>query len=142
MTAAIVTAITEIVTVLRGVSGLKNVPINPPEQMNYDTYAVVYPERGSIDVAPIGTRESLHNIAIDVLTTRTDLARDMARLEPFLDTIPNALLSEMTDSGDIFSNSIETFGALTYAFISTDYGGTPVIGYRFVMEGVKIQVNL
>ena len=142
MTASIVTAITEIVGVLRAVSGLKNVPINPPEQMNYDTYAVVYPEQGSVDVAPIGTRESLHNIAIDVLTTRTDLARDMARIIPFLDLIPTALLSEMTDSGDIFSNSIETFGKLTYSFISTDYGGTPVIGYRFVMEDVKIQVDL
>lgn len=147
MAQAIETAIEEIVNVLSDVAGMKKVPINPPEQMNYDLFAVVYPESGSVDVSPIGTRESLHMIAVDVLTVRSDLARDIARVKPFIDLVSTALLSEMTyDSdgtlGDVFNNSIDTFGTLTYAWIATDYGGTPVVGYHFVMEDVKIKVNL
>ena len=143
----IVTAINQIVTVLKTVTALKNVQGYPPEQMNYDLYAVVYPNNGSIDVAPVGTRETLHNINIDVLRQRTDLARDMTVLYPLIDSVPNALLLEVSyDSdgtpGSQFSNSIETFGNLSYSLIQSDYGGTPVIGYRFIMEETKIQVNL
>lgn len=147
MTEAIETAVSEIVTVLRSVLDANSVPVNPPEQMSKDTFAVVYPERGSVDVSPIGTRESLHAISIFLLTVRSDLARDIARVKPYIDTISNALLSEMTydsdgNQGGIFNNSIDTFGSLTYQQVSTDYGGVPVIGYQFTMEDVKIKVNL
>ena len=143
----IVTAISEIATVLRTVTALKNVQQYPPEQMNYDLYAVIYPNSGSVDVAPTGTRETLHNINIDVLRQRTDLARDMTALYPLIDSIPNALMLQVSyDSdgtpGSQFNDSIETFGNLSYSLIQSDYGGTPVIGYRFIMEETKIQVNL
>ena len=142
MAQALESAVSAIVAVLQSVSGLKQVPINPPETISVDTFAVVYPERGECDVAPIGTREFLHTIAIDVLTRRTDLARNIAALKPLIDTIANALMSEVTYDGDIFSDTIETFGKLTYSWVATDYGGTPVVGYHFRMEEVKIQVNL
>ena len=143
----VVTAINEIAKVLRTVTALKNVQEYPPEQMNYDLYAVVYPNNGSIDISPTGTRETLHNINIDVLRQRTDLARDMMVLYPLIDSIPNALMLEVSYNssgtpGSQFNDSIETFGNLSYSLIQSDYGGTPVIGYRFIMEETKIQVNL
>lgn len=142
MSEALETAVDAIVAVLRNVSGLKQVPINPPEQLNVDTFAVVYPFSGSIDIGPIGTRKALHVIAIDVLTRRIDLARDIARVKPFIDTVSAALISEVSGSGDQFSDTIETFGRLSYSWLSTDYGGTAVVGYHFLMEDVKILVNL
>lgn len=145
--AGIVSVINQVVTVLKTISALKNVPINPPEQMNYETFAVVYPFSGSIDAAPIGVKESLHNIAIDALTVRTDLARNMATVKPFIDSIPVPLLQQVSfdsdgNPGQQFGTTIETFEKLSYSWLETDYGGTPVVGYHFLMENVKVQVNL
>jgi len=142
MTQALENAVDAIATVLRSVSGLRQVPVNPPETMSVETFAIVYPSTGSIEIAPIGTRTALHNIAIDVLTTRTDLARNIAALKPFIDTVANALMLEVSTGGDMFSSTIETFGRLSYSWVATDYGGVPVVGYHFVMEETKIQVNL
>ena len=143
----IVTAINEIAKVLKTVNALKSVQEYPPEQMNYDLYAVVYPNSGAVDISPTGTRETLHNINIDVLRQRTDLARDMTALYPLIDSVPHALMLEVSydsdgTAGSQFNDSIETFGNLSYSLIQSDYGGTPVIGYRFIMEETKIQVNL
>ena len=139
---ALETAIEEIVKVLKSVDGLRQVPINPPETMNVETFAVVYPLSGSIDIGPVGTRKSLHVIAIDVLTVRIDLARDIARMKPFIDTVANALMKEVSTGGDMFTNSVETFSKLSYSWIATDYAGVSVVGYHFMMEDTKIQVNL
>ncbi len=143
MAEAVETACEEIVNVLRGVSGLENVPLNPPSVMSYSTFGLVYPFSGTFVIAPVGTRRGLHNIAIDILTKDVDIARSIAKLKPFIDTVSLALSTEISYSGDSFTNSISTFGRLTYSWIPlTDYGGVPVVGYHFLMEDVKILVNL
>ncbi len=151
MTQALENAISEVVNVLRTVSPFdqpNQVPVNPPSMMSYTTFAITYPYTGRIDIGPTGTRRALHNIAIDVLTKDTDLARSMERLKPLVDTVPDALIREVSfdsdgDPGGLFNQSISTFGAFTYNWIPlTDYGGVPVIGYHLMMEDVKILVNL
>jgi hypothetical protein len=144
-------AVREIVTVLRTVSPFTNsnqVPLNPTSVQSYSTFAVVYPYTGSIDTGPTGSRKALHNIAIDVLTKNMDLARALESTKPLVDTVPLALLREVSfdsdsNPGQQFNNSISTFARITYQFIPQgDYGGVPVIGYHFAMEDVKILVNL
>lgn len=143
MTEALEGAISAIVNVLSGVSGLRDVPVNPPESIGADTFAVVYPMSGTINIGPIGSRKALHVIAVDVLTTRTDLARDIQKLKPYIDTVADALISEVSDGGTLFTNTINTFGSLSYSWIqNADYGGVPVVGYHFLMNDVKILVNL
>jgi hypothetical protein len=143
-------AVRNVVTVLRGVSPFTNsnqVPLNPPETQSYTMFAIVYPFSGSIDVGPTATRKALHSIAIDVLRKRADLARDIEAVKPLIDTVPDALIREVSydsdsNPGDRFSNSISTFGKLSYTWISTDYAGVAHIGYHFLMEDVKILINL
>lgn len=142
MSEALESAVEQIVTVLRSVSGLKNVPINPPEGMSYDTFAVVYPLSGTINIGPVGSRKALHVIAVDVLTRRTDLARNIATVKPFIDTVSDALISEVSVGGTLFGNTINTFGSLSYSWLTSDYGGVAVAGYHFMMNDVKILVNL
>jgi hypothetical protein len=142
MTEPLENAIEQIVNTLRTVSGLRNVPVNPPETMSYDVFAVVYAFSGSIDIAPIGSRKALHQIAIDVLTKRIDISKSIATLKPLIDTVSNVLLAEVSTGGTIFNNSISTFSNLTYNWVSVDYGGVPVVGYHFMMVDVKILVNL
>lgn len=143
-------AISEIVNVLRTVDGIKNVPLNPPTVMSYDTFGLVYPSTGRFTTgAPSGTKRGLHNIAIDVLTTNIDMARTFARMKPFIDTVSMALAREISydsngNPGDQFNNTIETFDDLDYSWVpvGTDYGGVQVTGLHFIMTDVKILVPL
>lgn len=147
MTEALDNACTKVAQVLANVSGLKSVPINPPETMSYDTFAIVYPNDGIYDLSPVGTRKGLHNIAIDVLTRRTDLARDLARLKPLLDLVAHAISLQFSydNSGNVgqrFSNSLQTVTDIPYAIVEKDYGGVPIIGYHMIMRNAKILTEL
>lgn len=147
MTQALDLACTKIAQELAKVTGLKNVPINPPETESYDTFAVVYPYSGTYSVGPVGTRKGLHSIAIAILTRRTDLARDLARLKPLLDLVAYAISVQFSyDSlgnvGQRFENSLQTVEELPYTFIERDYGDVPVIGYQMTIMNAKILTNL
>src|SRR5574339_958952 len=126
MTQALENACEKIVGVLRNVSGIQNVPLNPPSVMSYSTFGLVYPYTGAINVGPIGSRKALHNISIDILSKDVDIARTIKALKQLIDTVSDALLSEVSDGGSQFTGSIETFARLTYSWIPlTDYGGVP-----------------
>lgn len=124
---------TAVVNILKTITALKQVPIDPPDTVNVDTFAVVYAGSGTITNGVVGTKKSLHNIVVDVLTKRTDLARDMARVKPFVDTVKTALLADPTITG-----TAQTFDSISYELINTDYASVPVIGYKFTMNNVKI----
>lgn len=148
MTQPLDNACNEIVTVLRNTGAFGQVPLNPPSMMSYSEFAIVHPASGRIEVTDTGTRRALHNIAIDVLTKNTDYARAMAITKPFIDIVAHALEVEVSydsdgNPGGLFNNSISTFTAMSYIEIPlTDYGGVPVLGYRCLMEDVKIRTNL
>jgi len=139
----VATAVAAIAAVVDGVSGVTLAPTYPRETMNESPFAVTYVITGEIDIGPIGTRKSLLNIAIDLLIPRRDIALDMETLTPFLDTVPAALLGELSTGGDIFSGTINTFDFLSIEFIpDVVYGGVQHIGYRFLMNNVKLLINL
>ena len=149
MAQAAESAISEIITVLRTVDGIDNVPLNPPSVMSYSTFGLVYPFTGSFTMgAPTGTKRALHNIAIDVLTKNIDIARVIREMKPYIDTVSMAFgrqISYDSDSnpGSQFNGSIETFSTLDYSWIPpTEYGGVAVVGLHFIMNNVKILVNL
>jgi hypothetical protein len=139
----IATALTAIAAVVAGVSGIKRAPDTPSENINEYPFALTYVMDGAINIGPIGTKKSLLSISIDLLTVRRDIALDMAILTPYLDSIPLALVSELSTGGDQFSNTISTFGNLHIEFLPLyPYAGAEMIGYRFVMEEVKFLMNL
>lgn len=151
MTQPIDNCVNEVVNVLLTVSPFTNskqVPVNPPSMMSYTTFAITHPISGRIDIGPVGTRKSLFNVGIDVLSKDIDLARTFQTLKPLIDTVSDALIRQVSydsdgNPGQQFNHSISTFGAISFNEIPlTDYGGVPVIGYRITMEDVKILVNL
>lgn len=144
---ALENACVEIVNVLRNVDGFGQVPLNPPTVVSYSMFAVVYPFSGNVQIGEVGTRMYLHNIAIDILTKDTDLARAIEKVKPFLDTVANALERQVSydsdgNTGGQFNQSIDTYARFTYSWLQSDYGGVPVIGYHCFMEDVKIRTNL
>jgi hypothetical protein len=138
MTQALENACNHIVTVLLTVPGIDAAPINPPETVNQNTVCLVFPENGEKDASPLGVRKGLHNIAIYLMRRRIDLANDIAAIKPFIDTISDALLSEVSDGGGLFGGSITAFEKVTYKFEFLEYAGVEFVVYHFVMQNVKI----
>jgi len=137
-----VAAKTQIALVVAGVTGIAQAPTNPNETQNIFPVAAIYLSSGNLGAGAIGTRKSLYNVVIDVLTNRIDLAHDLTILDAFIDTIPAALLAEISDGGDRFSNTISTFDQITMQFLPTvDYAGVQLIGYRFILNNAKILSN-
>lgn len=147
MTQPLENACNEIVAVLRNTGAFGQVPLNPPSMMSYSEFALVYPYSGNLEITDTGTRRALHNVAIDILSKNTDLARAMTIIRPFVDIVSHALEVEVSydsdsNPGGLFNQSINTFARFTYSFLQSDFGGVPVIGYHCFMEDVKIRTNL
>lgn len=133
MTQPVENLVTAVAVLVDAVTGILQVPVNPPETVSVPTFAIVYLRSGTIDNGVIGMRKALHTINIDVLTKRTDLSRDMAKVKPFLDLVPAALLADPT-----LTATAQTFDNITYELLVTDYGGVPMIGYKFSINGIKV----
>lgn len=149
MSEAVELAIAAIATVVSGVSGIRQAPTYPNETQNVDPFAVTYVVDGRLEAGAIGTKRNLLNINVDVLIPQTDLARDLAKLTPFIDTISAALVGQVSGTGGRFGNTISTFDTLRYKYIgnvqygdSASYAGVPMRGYSFTMENVKILVSM
>jgi hypothetical protein len=135
-------ALIQITTVLAAVSGVNQAPERPNETQNDYPFVVTYLVSGELGAGATGTRKSLYNIAIDLLTNRMDLNRDLQILNPFIDTIPAALIAEVSVGGDKFSSTISTFDTISMTFLpAVDYAGVQMIGYRFMLNNVKILNN-
>ena len=149
MTQPIEDAILQIATVVAGVTGIQGVPINPPETVSLTTFGLVYAESGILGInsmgesslGSVGNRASFHQIAVDILTTRSDLADNIAFMKPFIDTIGAALLGEVSASGTLFSGTITTMGRITYEWVNPKIAGVQYTGYHFTMNEVKILID-
>src|SRR5690349_18989596 len=114
----------EVVNVLRTVDGIDQVPLNPTSVQSCTTFGLVYPNSGTTEATPTGTRRSMHVIAIDLLTKNIDIARAMAQLKPFVDTVSLACLQQVSydsdgNPGSQFNGSMETFGSISYSWLSS-----------------------
>jgi hypothetical protein len=142
MAEALDTACLAIAAVVRNVPGIRQTHGYPPDSVNAFPVVVVYPGSGTYNAGPVGTRMGLHDITIDLLipAQQATLDRDFVTLVPLVDTIPAALLAEVSgDNAGRFGNTIDTFGRIEYTFLpSVQYAADPLRGYRFVIRQVKI----
>lgn len=149
MTQPIEDAISAIGTKVGAVTGIEQSFINPPETVNIQTFVLIYAESGSVGIATmgeaalasIGNRAAFHKIAIDVLTRRTDISQNISFMKPFVDTIPAAILEEVSPTGDLFSGKVTTFGRIDYEWVNPKLAGVQYTGYHFIINDVKILIN-
>ena len=136
------TALDAVISVVSGISGIRQAPTNPTDNPSIYPFAVCYVMDGQLVNGAMGTRKHLVNIAIELLTARKDLARDMALISPYIDSISSALLAEVSDSGDRFGGTISAFEGINYELLpDVTYASVQMIGYRFTMTNVKILEN-
>jgi hypothetical protein len=121
------------------VGGLRAVYAYAPDQANAFPLAVIYPFSGTWSHDTPETKMGLHTIAIDIHVPRKDLARDMDKLYPFCESIPNAIIVAWVAEE---LGAMDAFDMITYQFSSFGYGGTDTIGWRFLITEVKMRSDL
>lgn len=141
MTQAIDTASAAVASVVSSISGVGAAPTNPLDIMNERVFALTYPMTGDVPGGPIGTREELWDIAVDLITLFDNAA--ITSLLPILVLVLTAFNTEATYSGDMFSGAIDTFDNIHVDFIPVyPYSGKDCIAYRVILQRVKLMVNL
>lgn len=132
-------AIAEIMGVISGVPGIRKAPELPPESLSVFPYAVGYPGTGELANEPPDMMTGLHDVVVEVHVARKDLPVDAAQVLPYADSIPAALCAALRDAA---FTTIQTWRTITYSFGGMSYNGIATLGYRFHIEGVKIQASL
>ena len=125
-------AINHIQDLTGAVDGIRAAPDYPPEQSNVYPFCVAYMGTGEIGFdAGVGTA-GIHSIVVELHVARKDLARDIAKAAPYVDSIPAALLADPTLGG-----TVELFENITYEFTPMQWDTVETVGFRFILNGVK-----
>ena len=145
MTQSIENAITEIANVVAATTGINAPQATPRENANEFPFAMVYLMEGEGNAESEGWTTELHSIAIDLLVPREwGIEIVFETLHPILDDLKVALWSEVAKTGgDAFNSSIDTFSVMRFQFLPEYiYNNTEMIGYRTIMEQVKLLTTL
>ena len=136
--AVLETVIAQVQTYVGTLAGIRKAPAQPPDQMNAFPFAITYPSSGRWEMTPAGSKTGLHNIAIEIHIMRKDLPRDFDKALDYSDLLPNLLFLKLKDDNK-WNFTIDTFAAISYTFGPLGYGGFETLGFRFIVENVKVQ---
>jgi len=137
--ATLETACAAIATACAAVSGVRQAPALPPEQITAGNFpfVVTYPDSGTIGYNTPDDAIFLHNIIVEVHTARKDLPRDVDKIFPYIETIPAAIMADPT-----LSTNVQTIGEISYTFGEMNWGDLQTIGIRFTLSEVKLLVTV
>ena len=134
-------AIKAVQDIIGALSGIHGAPDYPPENLNVFPFVVAYPGDGQHFVGTLvnntGERKFLGQIIVELHVARKDLPTAVRASIGFGDSIPNLLLKNPT-----LNSTVSTFRAITQTFGELDWGDTPTLGYRFILEDVKIHTTI
>lgn len=135
--AAIDSVIGELQGRIANLTGIRSAPTEPPETINFFPFVVAYPESGIISRMDYHRKKELHNVAIEVHLARKDLPRDYDNAMSYYDNIVNEIVEDPT-----FGGYAETFDEVTYEFGELGYGNTQTIGWKFIIQNIKIEETI
>ena len=145
MTQSIDGALEAIAGVVASVSGVGASPAFLEFNINEKVFANNYIMTGSAEISETGTKQWLLTIASDLITPLVNVANeDIQFILQLTESISTALITETTSGGDMFGGAIDTFNILRLEFLPGNYfyNGVPHIGYRLMLEDVKLKINL
>ena len=136
-------AIDRIAVLVGAVPGVRVAYNYPPDQIpSSGIFAIIYPYSGRWEFNTTLEKRGVHEVAIDVLTPHKDTAYALKILSPMIDSIPNAVMADISVTNDVLGGTIDTFENIRYEQITLDWAGQPYIGFRFYVEGVKIRTAI
>jgi hypothetical protein len=124
--------------IVGGISGIRAAPEVVEGSINIYPFAIAYAGPEVWEVAPVGVGKALRTVIIELHIARKDLRRDLTKLMSFSDSVPLALLADPTLGG-----RASTFSRVrSDGVINLGWEKTETIGFKFYVEGIKMQTGL
>ncbi len=133
-------AIQEMVDVVNGVTGMRNVPDAPPDSNDQFPFATLIPASGRFEMAG-GFLTSWHDVEIHLHVERAKgkgLSGAYVQIIPLLSSIPTALMDALADGSLTYTWEND----ITYVWEPSSWQNTPTLAFIFTVEGVKVQGSL
>lgn len=126
-----------VMDIVGAVPGIREAPDYPPEQLNDFPFAVAFPGEGTHQYGVAGERRFIGNVILEVHVSRIDLPAAVENSIGFGDTVPNALMNNVTLNGkvDTFESIMQTFGVL-------NWGDAQTLGWRFTLTNIKARYDI
>jgi hypothetical protein len=137
-------AVTAFASVIASVSGVDSSPAYPKFNINERVFALNYVMNSVVELSELGTRQHLATIAGDLLTPILGAEdADIQTMLTIAELAATAFITEMTDAGTKFNGVIDTFENCRIEFLPAYlWNNTPYIGYRVMLENVKLKLDL
>jgi hypothetical protein len=131
-------AIAKVQTYMAALSGIRAAPAFPPEKLDPFPFSVAYAGGGVWEPGPAGVKTGLHIIVVEVHVARGDLSHAVEKAMSFSDSVPNLLFSKLYNDNK-WGGTLDTFQKITYTFGPMKWNDVQTIGFRFKVEGIKMQ---
>ena len=128
--------IDELITVVSGVSGIRSVPNDPPNQIHSTPTVVIYSTIGRAKQAPPDVVTTWDDVTLAVLVPLTDLPRRNAQMLQFRDSVPQAIYTALKD-GTL--TTMQDMREIEHTYGAVTWGGKEMFGYLFTIKSVKQQ---
>lgn len=128
--------IDEVIDVVRGASGIRYAPNDPPSTIATDPAAVVWLASGRNIMAPPGVVTYHHGVRVGLMTGMGNIAVANQRILPRIEPVIEAIWGRFLSPGFTHCQNIEQ---ITFTYGPIEWGGVWLFGALIDLEGVKIQ---
>ena len=117
------------------ITGIRDAPDYPPEQLNVFPVSVCYPASGEFRSGPAGLMKAIHNLVVEIHIARKDLQRDVENVLPYGESLAAAILADPTLGSTV--DTVQADVGLTYTFGAMAWGRQATVGWRITIP-IKI----
>jgi len=136
-------ALSAVAGVIAGVSGVNSSPSFALFNINDRIFSLNYVMASNVEISETGTKQHLAIIACDLITPLVSATDEIDTILGLIDSISTALITEATTGGDMFGDAIDTYSNLQIQFLPNYiYSNVQYIGYRIMLEEVKLKIDL
>lgn len=118
--------------------GIRSAPPYPPGKIGVFPTSIAYAGDGVWQAGPMGVKTGLHTIVIEIHVGRADLPKDVETVMGYCESVPNLLLDKLLND-NYWGGTLQTFEQIRYTFGPLGWAGISTLGFRFFVEGVKMQ---
>jgi hypothetical protein len=126
---------------------LRAAPDNPQDAMLVFPCAITYPAAGQYNWDSYRVKRGLHTLVVEVHWAKRDLTKENEMMSPFIEHIPNLLMTKMIDDNK-WNGTIDNFGAEGQSAITYQTGNLGIwgdvahFGIRFMIHDIKIRSSI
>lgn len=132
MAKSITAAVARIQTIMSGVEDMRAAPTQPPDSPNVFPFAASW--IGAVETTqPSATlRIRLFTVVTEIHVARKDMARDVAKINPFATSVPDSIWADTTLDG-----AVDTILTCNGALAPSSWAGVETLAWQFLTR-VKI----